>query len=108
MGIPRASIEGTQIPMDLVIRSYSFERQPVIYNYDPTSVAPDDGAAALAGDNNKILGGFTEPSDPNIKGQYVREFLLGADREVMPNVGGKPRPSGPSRLFTVMLAALLE
>jgi hypothetical protein len=76
-----------QIPMDLVIRSYSFERQPVIYNYDPTSVAPDDGAAALAGDNNKILGGFTEPSDPNIKGQYVREFLLGADREVMPNVG---------------------
>jgi len=76
-----------QIPMDLVIRSYSFERQPVIYNYDPTSVAPDDGAAALANDNNKILGGFTEPSDPNIKGQYVREFLLGADREVMPNVG---------------------
>jgi len=76
-----------QIPMDLVIRSYSFERQPVIYNYDPTSVVPDDTAAGVVGDNNKILGGFTEPSDPNIKGQYVREFLLGAEREVMQNIG---------------------
>jgi len=76
-----------QLPMDLVIRSYSFERQPVIYNFDPSSVAPDDAAAALADDNNKILGGFTEPSDPNIKGQYVREFLVGGEREVMPNVG---------------------
>ena len=34
-----------QIPMDLVIRSFSFERQPRIFNYDPTSTVPDDGAA---------------------------------------------------------------
>ena len=76
-----------QIPMDLVIRSYSFERQPRIFNFDPTSTVPSEEAAELAGSSNAILGGFTEPSDPNIKGQYVREFLLGGEREVMQNLG---------------------
>lgn len=75
-----------QIPMDLVIRSYSFEQQPVIYNFDPVSNKPDAGAAAIAGDANKVLGGFTEPADPNLHGQYLREFLLGAEREVIPEV----------------------
>ncbi len=75
-----------QIPMDLVIRSYSYERQPVIYNFDGTSIVPNDGAAAIAADKNNIKGGFSEPADPNIKGQYLREFLFGAEREVMPNV----------------------
>ncbi|HEY3203425.1 MAG TPA: TonB-dependent receptor [Thermoanaerobaculia bacterium] len=80
-----------QLPMDLVIRSYSYERQPVIYNFDSTSIVPDDTAALIADDHNKILGGFTEPADPNIKGQYVREFLFGGEREIMPNlaVGAK-------------------
>ncbi|MFY9552107.1 MAG: TonB-dependent receptor [Thermoanaerobaculia bacterium] len=81
-----------QIPMDLVVRSYSYERQPVVYNFDPVAINLDVNAATIAGDQGaidngggKILGGFTEPSDPNIKGQYVREFLLGAEREVIPN-----------------------
>jgi outer membrane receptor for ferrienterochelin and colicin len=79
------------LPMDLVIRSYSFEQQPVIYNFDPVSTVPNDSAADIAGDVNKVLGGFTEPSDPNLHGQYVREFLLGAEREVLPGlaVGAK-------------------
>jgi hypothetical protein len=64
--------------MDLVIRSYSFERPAAHLQLDPTSIVPDDGAADIAGSSNAILGGFTEPSDPNIKGQYVREFLLAA------------------------------
>jgi hypothetical protein len=85
-----------QIPMDLVIRSYSFERQPVIYNYDPTSVVPDPGAAAacctgIEGDDvvaagGKILGGFQDLADPGLKGQYVREFLFGAEKEIMPSL----------------------
>ena len=70
-----------QIPMDLVIRSFSFERQPKVYNFSPTSVVPDP-AAGTSG----IFGGFTEPSDPNLKNQYVREFLLGAEREVIPDL----------------------
>lgn len=80
-----------QLPMDLVIRSFSFEMQPVIYNFDPTSNRPDDAAAAIAGDSNKILGGFTEPSDPNLHGQYLREFLLGAEREVLPGLSAGVR-----------------
>ena len=82
-----------QLPMDLVIRQYSFEQQPVIYNFDPVALDLDLDAAIIANDEGailqgggKVLGGFTTPSDPNIKGQYLREFLLGAEREVIPNM----------------------
>ena len=75
-----------EIPMDLVIRSFSYERQPRIVNYDPTSVAPDPAAEADYGTSSAILGGFTEPSDPNIKNQYISEVILGGDREVAPNI----------------------
>jgi len=75
-----------QIPMDLVIRSFSYERQPRIINYSPTSTVPDANAEHDADTKSAILGGFTEPSDPNLKNQYVTEFLVGGEREVMPNV----------------------
>ena len=87
-----------QIPMDLVIRSYSSERQPTIYNFDPISIVPDVAAATIAGDQTaiangggKILGGFNDLTDPGIKGQYVREGIFGIEREVAPNfaVGAK-------------------
>jgi len=70
-----------QIPMDLVIRSFSFERQARIVNFSPTSTTPD----AAAGDS-AIFGGFTEPSDPDLRNQYINEILLGYEREVAPNV----------------------
>ncbi len=75
-----------EIPMDLVIRSYSYERQPRIVNYSPTSVTPDPNAEADYGTPSAILGGFTEPSDPKIRNQYLNEFILGAEREVVPDV----------------------
>jgi outer membrane receptor for ferrienterochelin and colicin len=75
-----------EIPMDLVIRSFSFERQPGVYNFDPTSVVPDPAADAAIGTPSAILGGFTEPTDPDLENQYVREFLVGAEREVIPDV----------------------
>jgi hypothetical protein len=75
-----------EIPMDLVIRSFSYERQPRIVNYDPTSVAPDPDAEADYGTPSAILGGFTEPSDPNIKNQYISELILGGEHEVAPNI----------------------
>ena len=97
-----------QIPMDLVIRSYSSERQPTIYNFDPTSVVPNIDAAIVAGDEaasqppdspnaasaccgGKIFGGFNDLTDPGIKGQYVREGIFGVEREIVPNfaVGAK-------------------
>jgi len=74
------------IPMDLVIRSFSYERQPRIVNFSPTSVAPDAAAEAAYGTDSAILGGFTEPSDPNLKNQYVEEYLLGYERQVAPDL----------------------
>jgi len=74
-----------EIPMDLVIRSFSYERQPRIVNYSKTSTTPDPSAEADFGTPSAILGGFTEPSDPNIKNQYVTEYLVGGERELMPN-----------------------
>jgi hypothetical protein len=91
-GVHRMKVYGSygqfyeEIPMDLVIRSYSYERQPSIINYSPTSITPDPKAEADFGKPSKILGGFTEPADPNIKNQYLNEFILGAEREVMPNL----------------------
>ncbi len=73
-----------QLPMDLVIRSFSYERQPRIVNYDPVSVTPDPAAESDYGTPSAILGGFTEPSDPHIKGQYLQEFILGGEREFAP------------------------
>jgi hypothetical protein len=70
-----------QIPMDLVIRSFSFERQARIANFSAGSTTPDPAAGDSA-----IFGGFTEPSDPDLHNQYINEILLGYEREVMPNV----------------------
>ena len=84
-----------QIPMDLVIRSYSSERQAVIYNYDPTSTVPDPNAAAdccsnsdpnSVGRGGKILGTLNDLTDAGLKGQYLREGIFGFEREVLPNV----------------------
>jgi hypothetical protein len=75
-----------EIPMDLVIRSFSYERQPRIINYSPTSTVPDPNAEADADTKSAILGGFTEPADPNLKNQYLTETIVGAEREVMPNI----------------------
>ncbi len=75
-----------EIPMDLVIRSFSFERQPRIWNYSPTSTVPDSNAEKDVGNTSAIFGGSTEPTDPNIRNQYINEFILGGEREVMPNL----------------------
>jgi hypothetical protein len=75
-----------EIPMDLVIRSFSFERQPKVYNFDPTSVVPDPAAEAIKGNDSGIFGGFTEPTDPDLENQYVREILVGGEREILPDI----------------------
>jgi outer membrane receptor for ferrienterochelin and colicin len=74
-----------EIPMDLVIRSFSFERQPTVYNFSPTSIDPDSAAEEIS-DDSVILGGFTEPTDPDLENQYVRELLVGGEREVIPDL----------------------
>jgi hypothetical protein len=75
-----------QIPMDLVIRSYSYERQPRIINYSPTSTTPDSNAEADADVESAILGGLQTPADPNLRNQYLTEYLLGYERELRPDL----------------------
>jgi outer membrane receptor for ferrienterochelin and colicin len=75
-----------EIPMDLVIRSFSYERQPRIINFSPTGITPDLAAETELGTDSAILGGFTEPSDPDLENQYINEYLLGYEREVRPDI----------------------
>jgi hypothetical protein len=75
-----------QIPMDLVIRSYSYERQPRIINYSPTSTTPDSAAEADAGLDSAILGGLVTPADPDLRNQYITEYILGYERELIPDL----------------------
>ncbi len=75
-----------QIPMDLVIRSFSFERQARIFNYSPTSTTPDAGAEADVDQESAIFGGFTEPVDPDLRNQYIEEALLGYEKLVRPAI----------------------
>ncbi len=75
-----------QLSMDLVIRSFSYERQARIFNFSPTGTAPNAAAEAALEEESVIFGGFTEPVDPNLENQYINEYLLGYDREVMPDV----------------------
>lgn len=76
-----------QIPMDLVIRSYSYERQPRIINYSPTSTIPDANAELDADLESAILGGLQTPADPDLRNQYINELIVGYEREVLPNLG---------------------
>jgi len=75
-----------QIPMDLVIRSFAQERQARIFNYSPTSTVPDPAAEADLERESVILGGFFEPADPNLENQYIRELIVGYEREVLPEI----------------------
>ncbi len=75
-----------QIPMDLVIRSFAQERQARIFNFSPTSTAPDAAAEADLGRESVILGGYSEPADPNLKNQYLDEFIAGYETEVLPDI----------------------
>ncbi len=75
-----------EIPMDLVIRSYSYERQPRIINYSPTSNTPDANAERDFDTSSAILGGLQTPADPDLKNQYIDEVIVGAEREVLPEI----------------------
>ena len=68
-----------QVPLDLVIRSFSVERNPTTYNYSPTLYAPNAAAEAALGSTSSIVGSYVEPVDKNIKGSYSDEILVGAE-----------------------------
>jgi hypothetical protein len=78
------------IPMDINIRSFGGELSLDVNNFDPNSqhLTPDPAAPKFSatGLPSRILGAFITPVDPNLKGQYIDEYLLGYDYELAPNL----------------------
>lgn len=68
-----------QLPLDLVIRSFSVERNPTTYNFSATGYAPDPAAEAVIGSSSSIVGSYVEPVDGNLKGSYTDEIILGVE-----------------------------
>ncbi len=70
------------IPMDINIRAFGGEVICFCYNFspDPNNRQPDPSAPL----RSSLLGG-QEPVDPNLKGQYIDEAILGFEREIAPN-----------------------
>jgi len=68
------------IPMDIVIRSFGGEISIFSYNLsdDPNDVASNPDVRG-----SRILGGDFSNVDPGIKGQYIEEWVVGAEYEVM-------------------------
>ena len=68
------------IPMDIVIRSFGGEISIFSYNLseDPNEVANDPTVRPA-----RILGGGFSNVDPGVKGQYIEEWVLGAEYEIM-------------------------
>ncbi len=70
-----------QVPLDLVIRSFSVERNPTIYNFSAVSTTPNPAASAAltTPTPSSIVGSYIEPVDRDLKGSYNDEFILGAE-----------------------------
>ncbi len=80
-----------QIPMDLVIRSFSFEQQPVIYNFDPVRASTPDHAAEADFGRDRRCSAASPSRRIRTSRVSTREFLFGVEREIFPNfaVGAK-------------------
>jgi hypothetical protein len=70
------------IPQDINIRAFGGEAVCFCYNFsaNPADITSDPSAPA----RSSILGGI-EPVDPELKGQYIDEYLGGFEYEVAPN-----------------------
>jgi hypothetical protein len=71
------------IPMDINIRAFGGELTAFSYNCDPS---PANFLPSSCAPKRSTLLGGPEPVDPNLTGQYVEEFLVGAEREVAPSL----------------------
>ena len=72
------------VPMDINIRAFGGEIQCFCYNFspDPANWRQDPNAPRRQG----LLGGSTEPVDPDLKGQYIDEILGGVEYEMANNL----------------------
>lgn len=78
------------IPLDINIRSFGGELRCFCYNRDPSPsvIAGDPSLTEVVGPGTRsaLLGNHITPVDPNLKGQYVDEFLIGGEYEVASNL----------------------
>ena len=85
------------IPMDINIRAFGSDitvqvnnLSPTPGNFNPGTVGPATTAGtvpAVTGTSPfRFLGSGATPVDPDLKGQYVDEFLLGYDQEIANNL----------------------
>ena len=86
------------IPMDINLRSFGGEismqvnnLSPTAGNFTPGTVGPasSGGVPAMSGTGGqafKYLGAPVTPVDPNLKGQYIDEYLVGYDYELAPSL----------------------
>jgi len=79
------------IPMDINLRTFGGELSLQVANLDPTprNFVPNAAAPALSAKGQFTFLGNTAatPVDPNLKGQYIDEFLVGYDYEMASNLG---------------------
>ena len=81
------------IPMDINIRAFGGELQCFCYNFDPSRARtrfPAAGAPRVS-----LLGGSTEPVDPNLKGQYIDEWLGGFEYQLQERHGRRRQVRAP-------------
>ncbi|MCB1008531.1 MAG: TonB-dependent receptor [Acidobacteria bacterium] len=73
------------IPLDINVRAFGDEAICFCYNFssNPADRAPLD--PSVVGFRSSLLGGAT-PVDPDLKGQYIDEVLLGYEYELAPNL----------------------
>lgn len=71
------------VPMDINIRAFGGESVCFCNNFtaDPSNFLPDPAAP-----RSRVLGGHITPVDPDLKGQYIDEILLGYEYEVLPGL----------------------
>jgi hypothetical protein len=101
------------IPMDMVIRSFGNEFLVFSYNMngaldDPnrTNVTCDPAFIALGIRSRCTLTGGDTPVDPNLKGEYIQEYIIGGEVEVAPDfvVGAKYINRSLGRVIEDMLS----
>ncbi len=73
------------IPLDINVRAFGDERYDFLFYY-----YPEDGNLPTPTNSGEMFyylpAGQGTMADPNLKGQYMEEFVVGAEYEVLPNI----------------------